>query len=186
VAETELPWIFTDPLEREALGYMIVGAFATMAFGVHRTTEDLDLVLGLAPGDCPQFERAFPEEDFYRPPRETFLTEAARNQRGHFNLVHHESGYRADCYMIGQDALQWWGLKHRRRIELDGRGCWVAPPEVVILKKLEFFREGKSAKHPRDIRDVLELIDVDRPFIEEHVARLGLQAEWRACQRSSP
>lgn len=181
-----MPWIFTEPLEREALGYMIVGAFATMAFGVHRTTEDLDLVLALVAADRSRFERAFPEDDFYRPPRETFLTEAARDQRGHFNLVHHETGYRADCYMIGQDALQWWGLKHRRRIELDGRGCWVAPPEVVILKKLEFFREGRSEKHPRDIRDVLALIDVDRAFIEMHVERLGLREQWLVCQPDGP
>jgi hypothetical protein len=74
VAETDLPWIFTEPLERAELGYMIVGAFATMAFGVHRTTEDLDLVLSVAASDSPRFEHAFPEETFYRPPRETPTT----------------------------------------------------------------------------------------------------------------
>ena len=51
MAETELPWVFTGPLERAEIPYMIVGAFATLAFGAVRTTEDLDLVLGLVLGD---------------------------------------------------------------------------------------------------------------------------------------
>ena len=38
----------------------------------------------------------------------------------------------------------------------------LSPPEVVILKKLEFFREGKSKKHVDDIGAVLRLLDVDR------------------------
>ena len=183
MAETELPWIFTEPLEREGLAYMIVGAFATLAFGVNRTTEDLDMVFGLVVSDAARFARAFPDAEFYRPPTETFITEVARASHGHFNLVHHASLYRADCYMVGNDALQHWGLKHRRRIELEGRGCWVAPPEVVILKKLEFFREGGSQKHVRDIQAVLKLLEVDRDFIEAQVARLGLREQWLVCQR---
>ena len=33
-----------------------------------------------------------------------------------------------------------------------------------------------------DIRGVLACTDVDRAFIEEHVARLGLQEQWLVCQ----
>jgi hypothetical protein len=185
VAETELPWIFTEPLEREQIVYMIVGAFATMAFGVNRTTEDLDLVLGISRNDLPNFERAFPEEDFYRPPRETLLDKTMRPERGHFNLVHHATVQRADCYLVGQSPLQFWALKNKRRIEFEGRGCWVAPPELVILKKLEFFREGGSSKHPRDIRNLLDVVEIDRNFIEGEVKRMGLTQEWSVCQQPS-
>ena len=182
MAETELPWVFTGPLERAEIPYMIVGAFATLAFGAVRTTEDLDLVLGLALGDLARFESAFPEADFYRPPRETLLTEVARTERGHFNLIHQATLDRADCYLTGRDPLQHWALKNRRRVAWQGRQCWVAPPECVILKKLEFFREGQSQKHVRDIQNILRLVDVDRVFIEEHVERLGLREQWLVCQ----
>jgi hypothetical protein len=183
MAEGELPWVFTEPFERVELAYMIVGAYATLAFGVHRTTDDLDVVLGLHPESWPAFAGAFPEAEFYRPPRETFLEEAARESRGHFNLIHQASQNRADCYLAGRDSLQWWGLKNRRRIEVEGRGCWVAPPELVILKKLEFFREGESWKHVRDVQGILHMVpEIDRGFIEAQVERLGLREQWLVCQ----
>ena len=56
------------------------------------------------------------------------------------------------------------------------------PPESVILKKLEYFREGESPKHVWDIQNILRLVDVDRAFIEAHVERLGLRDQWLACQ----
>ena len=34
----------------------------------------------------------------------------------------------------------------------------------------------------RDIRFILACTDVDRAFIEEHVARLGLREQWLVCQ----
>ena len=183
MAESELPWVFTDPMEEAGFAYMIVGAYATLAFGVNRTTEDLDVVLGLNPSQWAPFAKAFPEAEFYRPPRETFLEETARSSGGHFNIIHQASQNRADCYTASRDPLPWWGLKNRRRIEIEGRACWVAPPELVVLKKLEFYREGQSAKHVRDVQGILRMVpEIDRTFIEEHVERLGLQEQWLVCQ----
>ncbi len=186
MAGTELPWVFTDRLEEAGIAYMIVGAFATLAFGAARTTDDIDLVLALGVGAVAKFEKAFPEAEFYRPPRGPLLEEIARAERGHFNLMYLPSMDRADCYLVGRaDELQLWALKNRRRVQLGDQQCWVAPPEAVILKKLEFFREGESQKHVRDIRAILQLIDVDRAFIEAHVERLGLRAQWALCQPSA-
>lgn len=181
--ETELPWVFTEPMERVGIPYMVVGAFATMAFGVYRTTSDLDLVLGLTPGNVRQLEAGFPAADYYRPPHATLIEESARPSRGHFNLIHQATQERADCYLAGHDALQHWGLRNRRPIQLHGRSVWVAPPELVILKKLEFFREGGSTKHLRDIRGICDVVEIDRALIEEHVERLGLREQWLVCQR---
>jgi hypothetical protein len=63
---------------------------------------------------------------------------------------------------------------------LDGLSMSVAPVEYVILRKLEYFRERKSEKHVRDIRGMLavSMAQIDRPFLEQWIARLGLAAEW--------
>lgn len=180
--ETELPWIFTGPLERAEIPYMLVGAYAVIAFGYFRTTNDLDLVIALRGGDARKLADAFPDSEFYCPPREVLIEEAMRSSGGHFNLIHHATGWKADCYPVGRDELQLWGLRNRRCVVHEGRTTWVAPPEIVILKKLEYFREGGSPKHVNDIRGVLACTDVDRSFIEEHVARLGLHAQWEECQ----
>lgn len=53
---------------------------------------------------------------------------------------------------------------------------------MIILKKLEFFQEAEGQKHVRDIQTILNLMEVDRSFIEEHVNRLGLREQWLVCQ----
>lgn len=75
-----------------------------------------------------------------------------------------------------------WALENRRRISLREAGAWIAPPEYVILRKLEYLREGGQDKHARDIRFILAASAVDRAFVESEVARLGLQAQWQRCQ----
>jgi hypothetical protein len=74
-----------------------------------------------------------------------------------------------------------WALRDRRRIMLGGVAISVAPPEYVIIRKLEFFREGGSSKHVHDIRGILrhQAGKLDMKTIEAKVAELGLVDEWR-------
>ena len=96
-----------------------------------------------------------------------------------FNLIRHRSQFKADLYLTSRDPLHTWALEHRRRIDLVGSGAWIAPPEYVILRKLEFLHEGGSDKHLRDIRFILAATAVDRAFLEQEIARIGVEAEWR-------
>jgi hypothetical protein len=103
-----------------------------------------------------------------------------RGQRGHCNLIHHDTGFKADIY-IACDELHRWALAHRRTVPLDGLNVAVAPVEYVILRKLEYYREGQSEKHVRDTRGMLEIspAQIDRAFLEQWIARLALAAEWK-------
>ena len=51
----------------------------------------------------------------------------------------------------------------------------------MVLRKLEFLREGGQDKHVRDVRFILAATELDLKFVESEVARLGLQAQWRKC-----
>ena len=152
---------------------------AASVYGEPRLTADIDVVLLLRESDIPALQAAFPESAYYVPPDETLRQEAARGSRGMFNVVHHTSQFKADMYLAANDPLHAWALEHRRRIDLGGSGAWIAPPEYVILRKLEFLREGGSDKHLRDIRFILAATAVDRSFLEREIARLGVEAEWR-------
>jgi hypothetical protein len=158
---------FLEPLERLALPYCITGSVAASVYGEPRLTADIDAL-----------QSAFPESDYYIPPEEKLREEVARNTRGMFNLVHHKSQFKADIYLAAGDPLHAWALEHRRRIDLGESGAWIAPPEYVILRKLEFLREGGSDKHIRDIRFILAATALDRAFLAREIARLGVQAEW--------
>lgn len=171
---------FLEPLERLDLPYCVTGSVASSVYGDPRLTADIDVVLVLRIADIAALLDAFPEADYYVPPVEALRAEASRDSRGMFNLIHHHSQFKADVYLAGSDPLHAWALENRRRIDLAGAGTWIAPPEYVILRKLEFLREGAQDKH--SVRGILAGAAVDRGFLESEVARLGLQAQWRLCQ----
>lgn len=171
---------FLDPLERLGLRYCITGSVAASVYGEPRLTADIDVVLLLGAGDIAALRAAFPETAYYVPPDETLRLQLARSSRGMFNLIHHASQFKADVY-LAQDPLHAWALEHRRRIDLEGAGAWIAPPEYVIVRKLEYLREGGSDKHVRDIRFMVAATAIDRAFLEAEVARLGLHEQWRRC-----
>ena len=177
---------FAHPLNQLAIPYMATGAVAAIVYGEPRLTLDLDLVLTLTPGDAAGFAAAFPGEEFYVPPLEAILREAERPEHGHFNLLHHDSGLRADIYLASNDPLNTWGLAHRRQETVGGEPVWVAPAEYVIVRKLEYFRQGGSTKHLTDIRAMLRIRPdlVDLTTVARFVQERHLDPEWEmASQR---
>jgi hypothetical protein len=182
--EPDFVGLFTEPLERLRLPYMITGATGAILYGQPRLTNDLDLVLELPAAEIARLHAAFPELDFYIPPVEVIGVEVARSQRGHFKVIHHGSGYKADIFTAGLEPLHHWALPLRRRLAHRTGEISVAPPEYVILRKLEYFREGGSAKHPSDIKAILRAIgdSLDRAAIQSWADRLGLTDIWRQVQ----
>jgi hypothetical protein len=182
--EADLLELFAVPLERAGLAYMVTGATAAILYGQPRTTNDLDVVIELKASDLARLRAAFPESDYYLPPDEVIRVELNRAQRGHLNALHHESGFKADLYPIGADALHRWAFPQRRPLVHGGHNISFAPPEDVILRNREYFRECGSTKHLTDIKAMLDVSGelLDRPALAEWVARLGLQAAWaRVC-----
>jgi hypothetical protein len=181
-------WIELFILRLEAMGlpYMVTGSVASMIYGEPRLTLDVDLVVELTVERADEILDAFPESEFYRPPLEVLRLECSRDSHGHFNLIHHETGMKADVYLAAHDALHRWGLAHRRRIPLGSGQLWLAPPEYVILRKLEFWREAGSEKHLRDVRAMLAAdLALDRAFLETELHRRGLDEAWQAALESA-
>ncbi|MBK8480665.1 MAG: hypothetical protein IPL40_05760 [Proteobacteria bacterium] len=57
-------------IERGGIPYRVVRSVAAMIYREPRMTQDLDLVLELAPGQAKQLPALFPETEFNRPPSE--------------------------------------------------------------------------------------------------------------------
>jgi len=172
--------LFVERLETVGAPYMVTGATAAILYGQPRVTNDLDVVLSLDDRARGALLRAFPEAEFYAPPESIIQTEQARSQRGHFNLIHLASGYKADIYLTGSDPLHAWALPLRRRLRWsEGGEIAVAPPEYVVLRKLEYYREGHSAKHPADIRAIREVTGVDESALAPWLKRMGLTDLWQ-------
>src|SRR5687768_7962742 len=176
--------LIADRLNSSGAIWMATGSIAAMTYGEYRTTNDLDVILTLAPSEVAKIAAAFPLEEFYCPPLDVLSVEVARREHGHFNLIHHETGFKADIYVAGPDGLTRWALSHRQEISLGNSIVWLAPPEYVIIGKLEFFREGGSEKHIRDIRGMLAVTEIDLSLLEREIAERNLMDVWRKCQSS--
>lgn len=184
LSESEPLWLFIGPLNSVGIPYMITGATAAILYGAPRMTNDLDLVLQLNAETGRRLPELFPATYFYVPPLDVIEVERRRPNRGHFNIIHLATGYKADAYMAGSDPLHAWGLERRRQLQLKGGPAAVAPPEYVVLRKLEFYREGGSAKHLEDIRAILQssATDLDATFLETEITQRGLRDIWDAAK----
>ena len=183
--ELNLFQIFTTRLNRIGIRYMVTGAAAAIIYGEPRLTHDIDLVIELKREDARKFEKAFPQGEFYCPHEENIILEAKRPTRGHFNIIHNATGFRADCYLMGQDELHFWGMANRREFIVEGEPVWVAPPEYVILRKLEYYREGRSEKHLRDIVSMLALSSdqINLEELQDKIKIHNLEEEWSNAKK---
>jgi hypothetical protein len=102
-------------------------------------------------------------------------------QRGHFKIIYHGSGLKADFYLAKKDELHAWAFRNKRTYTVEGDQNMLAPPEYVIVRKLEYFREGGSEKHLRDIRSMLAVSgdQIDRGALESWISRRDLQQQWQ-------
>ena len=178
--EPDLIGLFVGPLDRAQLRYLISGSVAAMLYGEPRVTLDIDFVVLLRMEDIARLPDAYPESEFYLPPLDVIAAEAARPVKGHFNVIHPASGLKADFYTANQDELHVWAFRNVRQYTVEGLSIHVAPPEYVIVRKLEYFGEGGSPKHIRDIRSMLAVSGerIDRRELERWIMRRGLAEQW--------
>lgn len=172
--------VFCERLAAAGIDYMVTGSVATTVYGEPRLTHDVDLVVSLGKVSPALLAAQFPESEFYCPPEEVIAVEAQRAQRGHINIIAHSTGFKADVYFISHDPLHQWAMAHRRTVALGNGTLAIAPPEYVIVRKLEFFREGGSRKHLRDIASIRAQTPLVQAFIDEQIRERGLGKEWQA------
>jgi len=185
VTEPDLVGLFVAPLEGLGLDYLITGGVASVIYGDPRFTRDIDLVLQLREADAEGLLDAFSPEDFYRPPLETLREEIRRPRYGHFNLIHRDTALRADVYLQGDDPLHVWAFDRRVRVPLEGEGAiWLAPPEYVVVRKLQYYKESGSDRHLRDVSAILEISErrIEMVEVEGWADRLGLEEVLRAAR----
>jgi len=180
--EPELFLLFVRPLNSLGIRYIIGGSVAAIFYGEPRLTHGIDFVVFLNEQDAQRLASAFRSPDFYFPPLENVLAETRREKHGHFNIIHTATGFKADIYLSGRDELNIWGFRMRRQIQFENETVILAPPEYVVIRKLEYYREGGSEKHLRDIRSILSISreQLDLPILNEWIRKLGFEADWSA------
>ena len=178
-------------LEEIKAPYMIVGAFAGLAFGVNRATFDIDILVDLDEGDFEALAARFPLPRYYADPE---MMRDSTRMGIMFNLIDTEEGVKADLVPLTREPEYRAAFARRGRHTFqDETGhvfeAWCAQPTDIIIGKLRAWAEGHSAKHPADIQAMLvfalsglgtETIDFGAITVE--AARLGpeVAALWKS------
>ncbi len=181
--EAELIGLFVSPLEKAGLQYLVSGSVASILYGEPRATMDINLGIFINEKNYGLLHRIYPETDFYVPPEDVIKIESRREIRGHYNIIHHETGYKADFYPSRNHPMLLWALRNLRRINVGDLTISVSPPEYVILWKLAFYQEGGAEKHLRDICGILSVQGdtLDYALIAETAKDLHLQQTWETA-----
>ena len=85
---------------------------------------------------------------------------------------------------VSRDEIDSWAFRNANHYSIKGMTINLAPPEYVIVRKLEFYREGGSEKHLRDIRSMLAVSgdQIDKSELNEWIQRRGVHEQWRKIQ----
>lgn len=166
-----------DRFNKNGIEYFLVGSMASMYYGRPRFTQDLDLVVRIKARQVSEFEKLFPIDEYYSPPKEVLHDEISR--KGSFNLIHQGTGIKVDIVLDKETEFYRSEFLRKQKVEIaPGLEIYMASPEDVILKKLDFYREGGSEKHLTDIREIIMETKIDNVYIESWADRLGLREIW--------
>jgi hypothetical protein len=183
--QSELLQFLVRALERLNLKYLITGSTVTIFYGEPRFTNDIDVVVQLPANTIREFCSQFPPGDFYV--SEDAATDAVRH-RSQFNIIHPGSGLKIDVIVPAMTEFD--RARFGRAVRVQAGSDWgasFATPEDAIIKKMEYFREGRSEKHLRDIAGVLKTSggQLDLKYIEQWADKLKLSDIWQAIQASA-
>jgi hypothetical protein len=169
-----------EALERLHLSYLVTGSMATILYGEPRFTNDIDVVVQLGQDQVEALVGEFSPAEFYFDAEQ--MRSAISRQR-QFNIIHPGSGLKVDVMIPAMDEFDRSRFARGRRVRpAQDYEADFAAPEDVILKKLQYYTEGGSEKHLRDIAGVLRISsgDVDRDYVARWAERLGVLEAWEA------
>ncbi len=175
VLELDLIELFVKPLAKNGR-YLIAGSVGSMLYGEPRFTLGVDLAVSFSPAQIQALPCIFPEPEYYCPPIEVLVSESKRECRGHFNVIHIASGWKADFYP-SHDEFFSWAWQNRKEVSHGEVNVAYAPAEYIIVWKVAYFAEGGGDKHVRDIRRMLDLSgeDIDLNVVRAELRRRNLE-----------
>jgi hypothetical protein len=159
-------------LEQVHIKWMLVGSWASSAWGRPRFTHDVDMLIGLRAEDIGPLVAAV-QDDYYV--SEEMLADALV-YRTPANLIHLTAAEKVDLWAVGDDEYAAASLARRRRETMWGACVWISAPEDVILAKLRWLAMGDSLQHYDDALGVatVQWGELDLVYLREWAARLGL------------
>jgi len=155
---------------------MLTGSMASNAWGIPRTTHDLDFVIQLAPSRVEQFCELFRSDDYFVDPESVHSAFRPPHQ---FNLIHPTSGLKIDFWMLRSEPFEQEMFGRRVRDQWLGTPVMLATAEDVLLHKLIWNRITPSDRQTGDVGGIVAVQGdrLDWNYLRKWADKLGLSAE---------
>ena len=159
------------------IAYYIGGSVASSAYGIARTTMDVDLVADLKVNHVESFAKLL-ESEYYLDV--DTIVDAIR-RRSSFNLVHLETMLKVDIFIRKRDEYDSEVFRRKREdvLDVENETCkfYLSSPEDIVIKKLQWFRMGGEVSE-RQWGDVVGVLKVqknslDIEYLRHWSSRLG-------------
>ncbi len=151
-------------LSGASISYMLSGSMASNAWGIPRTTHDLDFVVQLPPSQIPAMVAAF-TNDYYIDEQ---AVRVAYKPPYQFNAIHVPSALKVDFWVLHGAAFEQEMFRRRVENQWFGQPLWLATAEDVILHKLYWNRLTPS---DRQLADVAGVVAVQKGRLDERYLR---------------
>jgi hypothetical protein len=170
--------------EREDVAYMLTGSMASNAWGIPRTTHDLDFVIQLPSSAIARFVAAFAHPDYFL---DEVSVRAAYQPPHQFNLIHIPSALKADFWLLRPVPFEREMFSRRIQDTWFGEKLWLATAEDVILHKLYWNRLTPSERQLGDVAGVVQVQrgELDEGYLRAWAKELGVSTPLEAALAGS-
>jgi hypothetical protein len=173
VNEQELLLDCLRRLNQGGIRYMLTGSMASNAWGIPRTTHDLDFVLQLAPSQVDSFCALFRTDDYFV---DTVAVRNAYQPPYQFNVLHIASGLKIDFWMLRPLPFEREMFGRRLRDQWLETPVDLATAEDVLLHKLLWNRMTPSDRQTGDVAGIVAVQGdrLDHAYLRKWANELGL------------
>ncbi len=163
-------------LNGQSISYMLTGSMASNAWGIPRTTHDLDFVVQLPPSQIPAFVDAFRSEDYFV---DEAMIRSAYQTPNQFNVLHLPSALKVDFWVLKADEFEREMFRRKVKDTWLGEPVWMATAEDVVLHKLYWNKLTPSDRQLGDVAGVVAVQSgrLDEVYLRQWAARLGVAVE---------
>lgn len=179
---SELARYFVGRLEAAGADYVIVGAVAYFAYGVPRSTNDLDFVIATDPVSLDRLLRDLPSPLSLDPQARMELF------TGTMRWVVAVAGteLKVELFLLGDDPHHRAEFSRRRRTMIEGAGieAWIPTAEDLVIQKLRWARR----KDLDDARNILAVQGeaIDYAHLEKWCTQHGTLGRLEELRASIP
>src|SRR6266540_6422063 len=159
--------------------HVFVGALAVSAFGVPRTTTDVDVIVEYGEEDAPRMAESFRRQSFKVRMKDL---RDARAEGAHCTVHDTLSAFHVDIAPAARPQTK-DAIRHFVRVRWRGSMLPIAGPEHTIVMKLVYGSE-------QDIEDAMRIYQRNRPHLDlermrEFARARGVSANLRGLKRKA-